>query len=97
MVDRVEALVAVCAGGPARRRRHQPQRGAHTGEPMLFGSVVERVPAQVLGVATLGMAPRHGDEQRADLAAPRGEHTVDVVGRGSRKGQIGPLDSLISG
>jgi hypothetical protein len=79
VVDRVEALVAVRADGPARRRRHQSQRGPHTGEPMLFGPVVKRVPAQILGIATFGMASRHRNEQRADLTAPRGKHTVDLV------------------
>ena len=97
MVDRVEALVAVRPCGPAGGRRHQPQGGAHACQSVLLGSVVEGVPAQVFGVAPVGMAAGHRDEQRADLAAAGGEHAVDVVGRGSWKSQFGPPARSISG
>ncbi len=97
MVDRVEALIAVGPCGPAGRRRHQPQRGAHAGQSMLLGPVVEGVPAQVFGVAAVRMAPRHGYEQRADVAATGGEHTLDVVGRCPWKCQFGPRVRSISG
>ncbi len=79
MVDRVEMFVAVRPCGPAVGRRHQPQGGAHACQSVLLGSVVEGVPAQVLGVAPVGVAAGHRDEHGADLAPSRGEHSVDVV------------------
>ena len=90
MVDLVETPIAISPGGSARGRRHQPQGCADAGQPMLLGPVVEGVPAQVFGVAPFGVAPRHGHEQGADLASTGSEHTVDFVGRGSWKCQLGP-------
>lgn len=64
---------------------------------MLLGPMVEGVPAQVLGIVAVWVAPRHGDEQGADVAPPRGEYTLDVVGGSSWKCQLGPSDRSISG
>jgi len=53
---------------------------------MLFRAVIQGVPAQVFGVRTVGMAPRHRDEQGGDIAATRGENFGDLVRR--RAGQF---------
>ncbi len=46
---------------------------------MLFGPMVEGVPAQVLGVRPVRMARGHGHEQRGDVAASGGEDVGDLV------------------
>jgi len=43
--------------------------------------MVEGVPAQVLGIGTVGVTGRHRDEQRGDVAVAGGEHIGHVVRR----------------
>ena len=59
VVDVVVASMVRGAGGPALRRRHDPEAGAYRCQPILLRPVVEGVPLEIVGISSFGVASGH--------------------------------------
>ena len=80
MVGGVEALVAGRTGGPAGRGGHHAERGAERCEPLLLGTVVERMPFEVVGIPTVGVALGERRVERGHVGVPRGQQLGTLIG-----------------